>query len=172
MNKRDFYVIGGAALLGLALLLLSRSGLLAIQAPHQHQQAMEGLSVSLLAAGEPQEAAVQVPLMKRGAPRQPAASYLRVTVGRSVYQPLPLNQDFSLVIRQAEGQYNQALIADGVIHMAEASCPKHECIDQGSLSLDNRDLRAMQSSIICLPNQVVLELLDEGQARAYHGEAQ
>lgn len=168
MKKRDLYVMAGAALLALVLILLYRSGLITPPKPSDGQVAREGLTISLRYAGE--EASTPLALMHKGATRQPAEAYLRVTVGKSVYEPIPLDRDFELSIEQNEGQYNIAQVRGGVIHMAQASCPKHECIGQGSLSLENREFRAMQSSIICLPNQVVLELLDEKQARAYYGE--
>ena len=171
MKKKDLAIILAAAVLGLALLIVSKSGLIQLSAPGS-QQAREGLRVTMRLSGQGEEEAQELPLMTRDASRRPAESYLRVTVGRSVYEPLPLDQDFELSIRQGEAQYNLAKVQQGVVQMVSASCPKHECIQQGSLSLDNRDLRAMQSSIICLPNQVVLELLDERQASAYYGESQ
>lgn len=169
MKRKDFVIIAAAAVLSLALLILSKSGLITPGIPGA-QQVRKDLKVTVLYAGQAAEEAQPLALMTKDAKRLPAESYLRVTVGKNVYEPLPLDRDFELKVTQGEDQYNLAKVEQGVIHMMSASCPKHECIMQGALSLENRDLRAMQSSIICLPNQVVLELLDEKQARAYYGE--
>lgn len=171
MKKRDIIILGCAALLALALILLYRSGSLGAGRALQSQTADGSVSVSLYPLVDDGAAAPKdIPLMQKGAARLEADSYLRVTVGRSVYEPVPLSGDWRVKVSQQNGRENIVLIRGGVVSMESANCPNHDCIRQGSVSLDNRDLRAMQSAIICLPNQVVLELMDEKEASAYYGE--
>ena len=50
--------------------------------------------------------------------------------------------------------------------MLSSTCKNQQCIHQGVVSLANRDSRALYNQIICLPNQVILELLTPEEAAA------
>ena len=171
MKKKDFIIIACAVLLGLGLFAADRLGLFRGAAPTQQQQAPEGLLIQMSALN-PQDKAQPVALqpMQPGAKREPAKGYLRITADHTVFEPVPITRDRRIEITQAGGQLNVALIEGGVIHMDSANCPTQDCIHQGAVSLTNRELRLMQSSIVCLPHKLVLELMDENQARAYYGE--
>lgn len=52
---------------------------------------------------------------------------------------------------------NTVEIKDGKVHMLEANCPDKLCINQGFVNTDN-------SSIICLPNQVVVTVCKPDEA--------
>lgn len=171
MKKKDLIIIACAALLALGLFALDRLGVFQPSAPRKAQQAPEGLKISLspLHGREGAEALLLTP-MQPGMQRVPAEGYLRITADKVVYEPIPLTQDRRIAINQAGGQQNIALIQRGTVHMDSANCPTQDCIHQGSMSLETRELRLMQGSIVCLPHKLVLELLDEQQARAYYGE--
>jgi len=49
------------------------------------------------------------------------------------------------------------LTPEGVC-MEDATCENHDCVQQGAVTLENRDGRILGNMIICLPNQVVLQL--------------
>lgn len=42
--------------------------------------------------------------------------------------------------------------------MEDATCEGHDCIEQGEVTFENRYERILGNMIICLPNQLVLEL--------------
>ena len=42
--------------------------------------------------------------------------------------------------------------------MKSSPCDNQDCVKQGEVTLANKDERILSNMIICLPNQVVLEL--------------
>ena len=42
--------------------------------------------------------------------------------------------------------------------MEDSTCENHDCVDQGLVTLENRTDRILSNMIICLPNQVILQL--------------
>ena len=48
---------------------------------------------------------------------------------------------------------NQAVIEDGKVYMAEASCPDHYCLGQHR---DEGGIDGANETIVCLPNKVVI----------------
>jgi hypothetical protein len=42
--------------------------------------------------------------------------------------------------------------------MEDSTCENHDCVEQGMVTLENRDERILSNMIICLPNQVTLQL--------------
>jgi hypothetical protein len=49
--------------------------------------------------------------------------------------------------------------------MGESSCPNQDCVHQGAVTVDNADARPLLNQIICLPNRVVLEMVNPGESR-------
>jgi len=93
------------------------------------------------------------------------AAYVLCTLPSGGYVgiiPLPSEGSISYPIRQtlADGT-----IVENVLHltpqgfcMESSTCPNQDCVHQGLVTLDNRETRILQSSVICLPNQVIAEL--------------
>ena len=42
--------------------------------------------------------------------------------------------------------------------MEKSTCENQDCVNQGLVTLENRDARVLYNMIVCLPNQVMLEL--------------
>ena len=57
------------------------------------------------------------------------------------------------------------LTPDGV-YMEDSTCENHDCVEQGTVTLENRYERILSNMIICLPNQVILQLYDPEEVRA------
>ena len=76
--------------------------------------------------------------------------------------PLPAAGSVTYPIRQtlADGTAaeNILLLTPDGFCMGSATCANQDCIHQGQVTLDNRDIRLLQNSVICLPNQVMAEL--------------
>ncbi len=96
----------------------------------------------------------------------PAEAYLKVQVGNLVFEPVPLLEERDIDLTQRDGKQNVVRVTRGSIVMHSSNCDNQDCVHQGMVSLENRDKRVLQSMIICLPNQVVLELMNAEEAQA------
>ena len=83
-----------------------------------------------------------------------------VTVGGEVKGTYLLSADQEIAI----GDTNHFVIRDGVVKMDFATCPDQYCVHSRAIS-KNRE------TIVCLPNQVVLEIRSE-KASAYDAVAE
>ncbi|MBQ8136420.1 MAG: NusG domain II-containing protein [Clostridia bacterium] len=87
-----------------------------------------------------------------------AEAYVLVTAGGVSYVPIPLLGDREYTLRQGEGVENTIHVTDTGVYMAHATCENQDCVNQGEVTLQNRDFRILGSLIICLPNQVEVAL--------------
>lgn len=88
-----------------------------------------------------------------------ADAYLVVTVGDTTYEPLPLYEEGEYALRQeATGAKNVIHVTRDSVRMASSTCENQLCVEQGVVSLANKDSRVLGNMIICLPNRVTLEL--------------
>ena len=101
------------------------------------------------AAPETDEAAAETPAVE---------AYLVISVQGAIYEPLPLGGEGVFTIKQDEKTSNTVHVTPTSVWMEHSSCDNQDCVDQGTVSLENIDSRVLYNMIICLPNQVVLEL--------------
>ena len=101
------------------------------------------------AAPETDEAAAETPAVE---------AYLVISVQGAIYEPLPLGGEGVFTIKQDENTSNTVHVTPTSVWMEHSSCDNQDCVDQGTVSLENIDSRVLYNMIICLPNQVVLEL--------------
>ena len=87
-----------------------------------------------------------------------AEAYLVVTSQGMVYEPFPLQQGGRLTLRQPDGKVNVVEVTRDSIRMVESTCENQDCVEQGVVTLENRETRVLTNMIICLPNDVALEL--------------
>lgn len=97
-----------------------------------------------------------------------ADAYLKIElVGLGlIFEPLALTEERDLELPQPNGELNVVHITEHSIEMVHSNCPGQDCVKQGIVTLENRDTRALTNMIICLPNQVILELLTPEEALA------
>ncbi len=69
----------------------------------------------------------------------------------------PLDQDTSVEIQLEDGSYNRLEIKDGRADITEASCPDKICVD-------HRPVSRRGESLVCLPNKVVVEIVNGQEA--------
>lgn len=106
-------------------------------------------------------AATEVPTADPNATEvPPAEAYLVVTVKGMIYEPIPLYQAGRYTVRQGD-MVNVIEVTRNSVCMAESTCDNQDCVEQGVVSLDNINERVLHNAVICLPNQVTLELYDE-----------
>ena len=86
-----------------------------------------------------------------------AEAYLVVSVAGMMYEPIPLVEEGRYSIRRGD-LVNVIEVTPTSIKMHESSCDNQDCVEQGTVSLENYKQRVLQNMIICLPNEVVLEL--------------
>ena len=117
------------------------------------------------AQGEPAapEAAEAAPVESGEVAAEPAKGYVMVSTATwTGWLPLPEEGEISYPLRQVLPDGTEAenvihLTPDGV-YMEDSTCEGHDCIMQGEVTLENRDERVLSNMIICLPNQVLLQL--------------
>ncbi len=168
MKPRDMIVILSAAGLALALLILSRSGILSPKIPKKNQTAPDITVVMHKEQGGAEEE--EIALWREDSGRLPGSAYLLVSVNNRMYEPIPLHEDFYLDIFREGGYHNEVVSRSGAVSMSFSTCDNQLCVHQGEVSLDNRDLRALFNQIVCLPNEVLLEVLDEREVMVLYGE--
>ena len=98
-----------------------------------------------------------------------AQAYLRVQVGSEVWPLIPLENGGEHVIEQENGRRNVIHTTETGMVMHFSTCDNQNCVDQGEVTLDNRESRALGSLIVCLPNEIVLELLAPEEAQVQEG---
>lgn len=93
-----------------------------------------------------------------------ATGSAKIYVGSYVYKEVSLGEDQVIEIDQGNDIVNHVEIKDGAIYMSGSTCPDQQCVGQGEISMDNYEQRVLRNWIVCLPNQVTVELTleDEG----------
>lgn len=99
-------------------------------------------------------AEAQAPALNLTAPDQP---YIVITAAGTVYEPIPLTGHQAFVLRRGD-MVNVIEVTENSICMAESTCENQDCVLQGTVTLENRKTRVLQNMILCLPNDVGLEL--------------
>ena len=92
-------------------------------------------------------------------------AYLVMTVAGQMYEPIKLEEEGRYNIRRGEMENVVAVTKDSIT-MHSSSCDNQDCVMQGTVSLENRADRVLQNMILCLPNEVVLELYTEEEVAA------
>jgi hypothetical protein len=152
-KRKDWLIIAVALLLALGLFVLTRSGIrLNVPGGDDPMRVLTEV-VQPTVSGAPPEAT-----------QGEAMAYLVLTLGDTRYKPLPLYKEMTYRLRQPDGKENVFHVTRDSVFMESASCDNQNCIHQGTVTLDNREARVLGNMIICLPNQVVLELITPKEA--------
>jgi hypothetical protein len=91
-------------------------------------------------------------------------AYLVVTVAGDVYEPIRLEEPGRYTVTRGE-MVNVIEVTAASIRMHSSTCDNQDCVLQGEVTLSNRSDRVLQNMILCLPNEVILELITEEEAR-------
>lgn len=90
--------------------------------------------------------------------RQEVSGMVEIRVGGDLYETVPLSEDREIHIEQPGGEDNLVMIENGAVRMGYSSCANQLCVQQSEVTADNWARRSLGRSIICLPNQVLVEL--------------
>ena len=94
---------------------------------------------------------------------QPAKGYVLVTTATQVgWLPLPEEEEYTFPLQQTLPDGTECMnlihVTPEGVYMEDSTCEGHDCVQQGTVTLENRDERILYNMIICLPNQVMLQL--------------
>ena len=103
-------------------------------------------------------AAVLMVIVALGNQGRQSAGNLIVYVDGAEYCRVPIRSGEALVIAPDEARKNVIRMTESGFYMESASCPHHECVDQGEVNAENWKQRKLQEQVICLPNRVVVAL--------------
>ena len=152
-KRKDWWIIAIALLMALGLFVLTRSGIrLKTPGGDDPMRVLTEISGSNQPATQPQ------------ATQEAPIAYLVVSVGNTRYKPLPIYREAEYRLHQANGRDNVLHVTRDSVYMKEANCDNQSCINQGTVTLNNAETRVLGNMIICLPNQVVLELVTPQEA--------
>ncbi len=106
----------------------------------------------------PEQAAVAGPMPPKKA--ETVRGYVVLTVGGRQYgDPIPMDRDKIITLRQDDGKINQVHITPEKVYMESSTCENQDCVGQGEVHVDTWQDRILGSYIICLPNSVTIELV-------------
>ena len=154
MRNRNLVVIG------IAILLIVLVAVLAML-PQEKRQAEPGATVAPVAPAVPEQTEKQAAADEPTADEKTAEladAYLLVTVDGTLYEPIPLYEDGEYTIRRANGSENTIHVTPDSVYMKSSTCDNQDCVLQGTVSLENKYERVLGNMIICLPNEITLEL--------------
>ncbi len=111
------------------------------------------------------------PFLVQVADDDPSVAYVlvRLQYGAGLL-PLPLEGEYTRTIRQTAEDGTEAV---NVLHltpegfwMEDANCKNHDCVGEGMVTLENREERVLWNMVVCLPHQLVAELITREEAIA------
>ena len=106
-----------------------------------------------------------------------APGFVRITVGsESRWVALPASGERVVTLRQTAEDgtelVNEVHLSPEGVFMGAASCHNQDCVKQGLVTFENRDTRVLTNWVICLPNQVSLELYTPEEMNAMGGDGE
>lgn len=85
-----------------------------------------------------------------------------IRVNDGEYARIPLSQPQTLTISQESGAVNVVEVTEDGMRMVSSTCGNQVCVHMGLVTLDNWELKG-GAFIACLPNQVILELVEAAE---------
>jgi len=79
--------------------------------------------------------------------------------GRQYGDPIPMDRDKIITIKQESGAVNQVHITPEKVYMEYSSCENQDCVQQGEIHMDTYKTRILSTYVICLPNNVTVEMV-------------
>ena len=86
--------------------------------------------------------------------------YVVLTVGGRQYgEPIPMDRDKIITLKQDDGKLNKVHITPETVYMEFSTCENQDCVGQGEVHVDTYKDRILGTYIICLPNNVSVEMV-------------
>ncbi len=93
-----------------------------------------------------------------------ADAFLLIRSKQSASVPIPLNEDYSFTIRQQDGSENVIHVGMNSFYMESSNCDNQNCVEEGTVTLENMNSRILFNMILCLPHELSLEMLTPAEA--------
>ncbi len=111
------------------------------------------------------------PFLFRITADDPSVAYVQVTMDSGTgLLPLPVEGEYLRTLRQTASDGTEAV---NVLHltpegfwMEDANCEGHDCMEEGIVTLENREERVLWNMVVCLPHHLLLELVTREEAAA------
>ncbi|MBR5302913.1 MAG: NusG domain II-containing protein [Clostridia bacterium] len=84
---------------------------------------------------------------------------LLTVAGRQHGDPIPMDRDKIITLRQDDGRINKVHITPEKVYMESSTCDNQDCVQQGEVHVDTYKDRILGTYIICLPNNVSIEMV-------------
>lgn len=172
MKKKDLILILIMILAALAVLLIGLSGRNkkttvadTETAPDEITETMDNGSQIEAIAGHSAYSETVIAEAASYFEKNPAESYLLVRTNQSSSPPIPLNEEYSFTVKQHNGSENVIHVGVNSFYMESSNCDNQNCVEEGTVTLDNMNERVLFNMILCLPHQLSLEMLTPDEAR-------
>ena len=105
-----------------------------------------------------QEAAMVGPMPPKKV--EAVRGHVLLTVGGRQYgDPIPMDRDKIITLRQDDGKINKVHITPEKVYMESSTCDNQDCVQQGEVHVDTYMDRILGTYVICLPNNVSIEMV-------------
>lgn len=106
----------------------------------------------------PQSANMVGPMMPKQTEK--VRGHVVITVaGRQYGDPIPMDRDKIITVKQENGAINRIHITSEYVEMESSTCENQDCIGEGEVNVNTYKDRILSTYIICLPNQVTIEMV-------------
>ena len=85
-------------------------------------------------------------------------TYVNIYVEGKVYKQVSAVKSQTIVIER-NNMYNEIKVSPQSVMMYDSNCDNKNCIHQGEIIPDSMSMRIMDGWIVCLPNQVSIEVV-------------
>lgn len=110
------------------------------------------------ATDAPQSANMVGPMMPKQTEK--VRGHVVITVaGRQYGDPIPMDRDKIITVKQENGAINRIHITPEYVEMEFSTCENQDCIGEGEVNVNTYKDRILSTYIICLPNQVTIEMV-------------
>lgn len=110
------------------------------------------------ATDAPQSANIVGPMMPKQTEK--VRGHVVITVaGRQYGDPIPMDRDKIITVKQENGAINRIHITPEYVEMESSTCENQDCIGEGEVNVNTYKDRILSTYIICLPNQVTIEMV-------------
>ena len=110
------------------------------------------------ATDAPQIANMVGPMMPKQTEK--VRGHVVITVaGRQYGDPIPMDRDKIITVKQENGAINRIHITPEYVEMESSTCENQDCIGEGEVNVNTYKDRILSTYIICLPNQVTIEMV-------------
>ena len=86
-------------------------------------------------------------------------AYLYIIVNGRISAIYPIGEEGDVTVDQGNGKVNVVHLTENGFYMASSTCDNQLCVQQGEVTVDNYQYRILGTSVLCLPNNVDLELV-------------